>query len=276
MQPNKEFAPQYDRNDEGWILFPRDSATSPRSLLFPPEVMNHPAKYNFALIESIIEYTTNDGDTVMDIMAGTGSIMLAAARGRKVVCVELEELYQTMLYESLNYMKEYIPDIGNRVTILCGDCRDFLPIPVNHIIFSPPYAQILTTRKGPTRDSTKALAGIKKDGGGAWTPDYTANPRNLGRLNKFLYNQAMERIYKLCYDSIIPPGTMTVVIKDYMKQGRRVFLSSWVIKVCKELGFENVDWFKWNAPGTGFLKLWRSRGYSTVGDEDILVFRRNK
>ncbi len=59
-------------------------------------------------------------------------------------------------------------DTNSTIMILQGDCRDFLPIPVNHVIFSPPYAQILTTRKGPEKDSTKSLAGAKGDSDGSW------------------------------------------------------------------------------------------------------------
>lgn len=266
-----EFAPNYTRNKQGWIVFPDDPGW--RRAIFPPEAMEHSAKAPPGLIVSIAEYVSEPGETLLDPMAGSGTIMLAALIGRNVICIEIEDIYQ----KGLLMAKENIQlDTKSTIMILQGDCRDFLPIPVNHIIFSPPYAQILTTKKGPERDSTKSLAGAKGDSDGSWSPNYTKNPRNIGRLNRFLYNQTMENVYKFCYDSIIPGGTMTVILKDYTKQGKRVYLSDWLIRTCVGFGFENIAWFKRDAPGTGFLKLWRSRGYATVSDEDIVVFRRNE
>jgi len=268
----EKFAPQYPRSEEGWVIFPDDSEW--RRAVFPPEVMAHSAKAPPGLIVSIVEYVSKPGETILDPMTGSGTIMLAALAGRNVICIEIEDIYQASLLMARQNIEL---DTKSTITILQGDCRDFLPIMVNHIIFSPPYAQILTTRKGPERESTKYLAGSRKGvEDGAWSPDYTKNTRNIGRLNKFLYNQAMEKVYKLCYDSILPGGTMTVILKDYIKQGKRVYLSDWLIRTCVKMGFENIDWFKRDAPGTGFLKLWRSRGYATVQDEDVVIFRRNK
>lgn len=65
MENKKVFAEQYPRTNEGWIIFPKDRIGGPRQELFPPEVMEHVAKYNFAMIESIIEYTTKPGDTII-------------------------------------------------------------------------------------------------------------------------------------------------------------------------------------------------------------------
>jgi len=59
-----EFAPQHPRNQQGWILFPLDKGKGPRQDLFPPEAMEHPAKYNFAMIESIIEYVSEPDETI--------------------------------------------------------------------------------------------------------------------------------------------------------------------------------------------------------------------
>jgi len=266
-----EFAISYPRNEQGWILFPLDKGKGPRQDLFPPEAMDHPAKYNFAMVESIIEYISEPGDTIMDIMAGTGTIMIGALLGRNIVCVELEKRYQEIMIQAREIIK---PATDNTIIIIGGDCRNVMPIPVNHIIFSPPYAMILKS-KNPMDDKMKekwkTMAYSHKH-----QANYSTDPRNVGNLNRFMYNQAMEKIYKLCYDSIIPGGTLTVVLKDYINQGKRVYLSDWLIRTCVGFGFENIAWFKREATGSGYQDVWRSKGYATIDDEDIVIFRRNK
>lgn len=261
---NKEFAPDYPRSDEGWIIFPNDQEL--RRSIFAEGTMKHPAKADLYMLQSIIEWMSEPGETIMDIMAGTGSIMIAASMDRRVVCLDIEELYTNLMMESCS------KSFSKKGTIIiCGDCRKLLPLPVNHIIFSPPYAK---QRIGKTpkkhQESTRQLAGTYQDS----IDEYQQHPRNLGNLNRFLFNQEMEKIYKLCYQSIIPPGTLTIIIKDYIENQKRVSLSGWVIKTCIRIGFENIGWFKREALGTGFLKLWRSRGMETVSDEDIIVFRK--
>lgn len=272
----KEFAPGFERNSKGWILYPSsDEDATFRKTMFPPEAMAHPARAPMFLVKSLIEYVSEVGETLLDPMSGSGTIMVGALIGRNIVCIELENIFQ----EALLMAKASIElDTLATITVLQGDCRDFLPIPgINHVIFSPPYAQILTTRKPPKQDSTKSLAGVRKGAeDGTWSPKYTENPRNIGRLNKFIYNQTMEQVYKLCYDSLPVGGTMSVILKDYIKQGRRVYLSDWLQRTCIRMGFEQLAWFKRAAPGTGFLNLWRSRGYATVDEEDMVIFRRVK
>jgi len=262
----KEFAPDYQRKENGWIIFPELHDAKIRKDLFPPQCMEHPAKAPIGLYESIISYVSKKNETLMDIMSGSGTIMVGALMDRNIICLELEASYYNSLFESRDAIQ---PRTNSNITIITGDCRKVLPIPVNHIIFSPPYAQIMKM-KVAKQDSTRQLAGTYKDSIG----NYSESPNNVGNLSKFMYNQAMESIYKLCYESIIPPGTLTVILKDYMKQGSRVYLSDWLIRTCIKTGFEVMDWFKRYAPGTGFLKLWRSRGYETVEDEDIVIFRR--
>jgi len=244
-----------------------DKGKGPRQDLFPPEAMEHPAKYNFAMIESIIEYVSEPGDSIMDIMAGTGTIMIGALLDRNIICVEIEEKYQKVMHQAMEIIR---PATDKSIIILGGDCRDILPIPVNHIIFSPPYAGMLKS-KGQMDGKWKTMSYSHKH-----QADYSTNPRNVGNLNRFLYNQVMGKIYKLCYGSIIPGGTLTVILKDYMDKGKRIYLSDWLIRTCVGFGFENIAWFKREATGSGYQDVWRQKGVATVDDEDIVVFKRPK
>mgnify|MGYP001597961025 CR=1 FL=1 len=263
-----EFAKDYPRDDEtGWLLFPSD--TSWRRSLFPEEVMRHPAKMQMHLEKAIIDYVSKPGDVIMDPTAGTGSVMIAALEGRLVICLDIEERYHQLEQEGLERMQRLHPDMAP-VTLLFGDCRFLLPIPCNHIITSPPYAGALSARKirkGKYADDAFEKLDRQMN-------EYTQNPRNLGKLNNFLYNQAMERAYKLYYESIQPGGTLTLVLKDRIKQGERFPLVAWADRVCLKLGLKPILHDKWKTPGIQFTQINKMHGLEVVEDESIMIYRK--
>ena len=136
------FAPEHPRNEEGWILFPTDRKER-KSMFFPEEVMKHPAKMNFHLQQAIIEYVANEGDILLDPFGGTGTLMIAALQGYRVVLLEIEDGYHKLQLQAKEELNEQVGGAGNSVILLHGDNRLLLPIPCNHIITSPPYAQAM-------------------------------------------------------------------------------------------------------------------------------------
>ena len=253
------------RNPQWHLKFPPDKPL--RDALFPGTV-GHPAKFNLHMLQGIIEEVSKPGQTIMDIMSGTGSIMLGAVLMRYVVAIEIERPFHELQLACLEHLKGLDPTIGERVLLLHGDCREFLPIPVDHIIFSPPYASVLRRSQEQITEADRVLSS------GYALTDYSQSRGNVGRYDKFLYNQFMEKIYGLCYKSLPLGGTMTVVLQDYTEDGRRMSLSSWLVKVCERLGFTVGFWEKREALGTGYKKSWKAKGVAVVQDEDILVFRR--
>lgn len=266
----KEFAPTRERTEEGWILYPSDIAYRKR-LPFPDQVFEHPAKAQLYLLEDIVRYVSEPGETILDPFGGTGSILVATRQGRNVVMVEVETHFKEIINEAMEGFAEgYLEGSLSLGTMLAlqGDNRAILPVPCDHAIFSPPYSDILKgtgmkhVGRGVSDESMKKYAGE------------AASPLNLGRLSQFLYAQHMKKVYKLLGQSVRPGGTMTILIKDRMKQGKREHLSEACIKACNEAGFKLQDWFKWKAPGVAQQKLMKSKGFTVVEDEDILIFRR--
>lgn len=265
----KVFAPGFPRDPEtGWILFPRDSQER-KTLFFPEEVRKHPAKMNFHLQQSIIEYVAKEGDVLLDPFGGTGTLLIGALQGMRVILIEIEEGYHRLEMEARNNLAQQVPGAENLVLLLHGDNRLLLPLPCNHIITSPPYSSALhqrTIRNGAEDDDF-----VKMD---KMINEYSKSPRNIGALNNFLYNMEMEKVYKLCYQSILPNGTLTIVLKDRMEQGKRVSLTGWAGKVCQKLGFQPILHEKWKTPGIQFTAINRAHGLTVVEDESILIFRR--
>jgi hypothetical protein len=234
--------------------------------------MKHQAKYNLYMLKDVIEYVSEPGERIMDIMAGTGSTMMAATMGRKVTLVEISAKWTQEFIEANKVtLLERFPDVHpDSISIINSACQNVLPLPCDHIIFSPPYSVIMKKKTISEKDLTDDFYGTTSEE----FAEYSSNPGNVGGKNPFLYNQMMEDIYQKCLLSVRPGGTMSVIIKDHIEKGQRVYLSDWVTRVCIKAGWNQKDWFKWDALGGPYLKLYRSQGKPTVDDEDIMIFER--
>jgi len=262
----RQFAPDYERTSEGWIVFPDDVKW--RKELFPDIVMKHLAKMHIYTQWEIIKYVSEPGQIILDPMSGTGTVMLAAVMGRPVICIEIEAMYHQIQKQVLEHLTNY-HDMAN-VSLIHGNCKVILPIPCNHIMFSPPYA----TAFKPSKRSTKIIKEKYRVNDHEYT-EYARTTGNVGLMNTFIYNQEMEKVYRLCYQSIIPGGTMSVVTKDIIEGGKRVYLTKWIDKVCKQIGFRLDSWHKVQMMGGPWQDIRRSQGLETVDDEDIMIWRKS-
>lgn len=140
----EEFAPEYSRDDKGWILFPSD--VNARAEVFPQEVNSHPAKANLHLVQAIIEYVSSESETVMDIMGGSGTVLIGALMNRRVICIEISEKFHKLQQMAVDNIERIAPGAGSQIVLINAPCQSVLPIPADHIIFSPPYAQIMKSK----------------------------------------------------------------------------------------------------------------------------------
>ena len=261
------FAPEYNRNEQGWIRFPADSEY--RKRMFPPEVNQHPAKANVYLVQAIIEYVSEPDDLLMDIMAGTGTLMVGALVGRSVICVEISEKFHQIMIGALAHLEKIAPGISGSISLVNLPCQTYLPIPdiANHIIFSPQYAGIM--KKKTVTDQWNIDIGYD-------FVEYSKDPLNLGVMSEFLWEYEMEKVYAKCYQTLTTPGSMTLIVKDHMRQSERVPLTKRAIDASVRAGFiySPDEHFKWAAPGMPYTAARRARGIEVVDDEDIVVLRK--
>ena len=269
---NRVFAEEYHRNEDGWILFPGDAYYRKELFSFWDrlglKLSDHPAKANMFLVQSCVEYVSEPEETIMDIMAGTGTILVAALIGRRVVCIEIEDYYCNLIEEGAKDIDTIAPGAAEMVTLVPADCTRVLPIAVDHIIFSPPYAQIFK--------KTSLTSGLDKDKFTQGTLQYANHPNNISNLNEFLYHQKMELIYKKALESLRPGGTLTILIKDHMIRGNRMYLGERAKRDCLRLDYELDSHHKWLPHGSVYSGIRQGRGEEVVDDEDIIILRRPK
>lgn len=277
----ERFAEQYPKNAEGHIQFPRDQAW--RREMFPEDVFKHPAKANMFLVQELVDRFTKVGESILDPFAGTGTLLLGTLAGRHVLLIEIEPMFLELLNSCVNKISQLATragcERGNSI-ILPGDCRKVLPVPCDHAIFSPPYANI-TVRGNPftgrqTYDARKQDADAEdkfKEGLDVYSGK-KSDSLNMGLLNPFFFGQHMKRVYRKLADSIRKGGTVTVIVRDMKGSDGRVMLSAETIRGAEEAGFTLDQWHKYARPGSPRTDLEESRGHKVIKDEDVLVFRR--
>jgi len=134
------------------ICFQQDTAE--RKRWFRSASFAHPAKMHLSLQFYLIEHYTKIGDTILDPMTGSGTVLVACALGRNVICVELEEKFIEMQKDNWEKIKALGPILGYKMgqaVILQGDARNLDNVlsyyakatqdKADCAIFSPPYAK---------------------------------------------------------------------------------------------------------------------------------------
>jgi len=117
--------------------------TKERKQWFTAESFAHPAKMSLPLELWLIEKYTKPGDVILDPMAGIGTILVGAALGRNILCVELEDKFCKMMEANFGKIMQKGPQMGyqmGHVDIIQGDARNLEGLLVDKIVTSPPYA----------------------------------------------------------------------------------------------------------------------------------------
>jgi DNA modification methylase len=119
---------------------------------FLEHATTHPAKMNTKLIEFLVESWTKPHETVLDPMAGTGSLgVIAALHGRNAVQVELEKRFYDWM-EKARENVEKTPSLAAKGWIrnINGDARHLSELlsKADIAITSPPYSNIAKSKEG--------------------------------------------------------------------------------------------------------------------------------
>lgn len=143
-------------NENKIITFKPTPAFGRLKRYFTKDSAKHPAKANMLMLEWIIDRYTNEGDTVLDPMAGTFSTCITAAMlGRNAVGVEYEnKFYEWGIKNMMKFLGKFTFPHG-QLAVVKGDARQLSKIlteQADNIVSSPPYSESLSDkRKGYTK-----------------------------------------------------------------------------------------------------------------------------
>jgi len=158
--------------------------TKHRKQWFTGVSFSHPAKMSLPLQLWIIENYTRPGDTLLDPMAGSGTILVACSLGRNAIAVELEAKFIELMKGNWGRIKQRGPQLGCQMgecQIIQGDARNLGNVLVDHAIFSPPYADARSARLDT--ETVKLKQGWEGKGGSRFFDARQGdNPSNISNL----------------------------------------------------------------------------------------------
>jgi len=115
----------------------------------------HPAKMNTLLLEFLIDNFTNEGETVLDPMAGSGSTgVVASLHGRNAVCVELEKKFFRWMEKAKEKVERQQTLVAKgRIQNICGDSRKLSELlkEADVVLTSPPYGETVKAGNPPLK-----------------------------------------------------------------------------------------------------------------------------
>jgi len=193
------------------------SDTAKRKRFFTAESFAHPAKCHLGLLEWIVFTYTSEGETILDPMLGSGTVLYATLMGRSVVGVELESKFIRMAEDNLkklNQMPLYL-GVGQRgqAQIIQGDARNLEGILADKVVFSPPYSgSRLSGDSEETKRENEEIWG--RQFGGSYNMRHGYNPDNPNNIGNLPYGQV---------DKIIssPPYEGSDVSQTHMTSNKR-------------------------------------------------------
>ncbi len=255
------------------LKFPSDVKL--REQYFAKAEKGHPARANLYMMIWLIKKLTKPGDTILDPTSGAGSLMYATLMDRNVVSMELESHLVDIQHLNWAFMRMNHKPTGF-LSLIHGDARRFLPFPVNHCIFSPPYSVNI----GGAGAKVAAMAAES----GTSVAGYGKDRAQLCTLSYFNLLVGMKEIYRGIYNSLPVGGFMCTITKDsvntkaakYRGLGGIEPYSADTVKVCYEVGFELHElWQREAKPSMRLQVAWsQNPNIPHVVTEEIIIMRR--
>jgi hypothetical protein len=119
-----------------------------------------------------------------------------------------------------------------------GQIGSLSPGDIDAVITSPPFLRTQGGETGPRKgwqEDADSLAARHAAGG---KDGYGNTPGQIGKESAETYWEAVAAVYQQCRLALKPGGVMAVVVKDYVKAGKRVPLCDDTAKLLESLGFE--------------------------------------
>jgi len=196
------------------------------------DVLQHPAKFPETLAQEFIEFFTQEGQIVLDPMVGTGSTLIACLRaGRNGIGVELNPKYAQIARKLVKAEVKALGPNASRlnVEVITSDAARIsqrIEGPVDYVLTSPPYWDMLRARGAETQKKRRTTPGLDVF--------YSDDPRDLGNVDD--YDEFVARLARI-YEALCPilkdKAYLTIIVKN-VKKGGKIYPLAW--DLAKELG----------------------------------------
>jgi DNA modification methylase len=192
-------------------------------------VLRHPAKFPETLAQEFIEFFTKAGQFVLDPMAGTGSALVAALRaGRHSYGVELNPTYAAIAQQVIYDERKILGSTADPLIaeIIEGNAANFAAFaaeydipPIDYVITSPPYWDMLHARGAQTQKKRRANAALDVV--------YSNDPDDLGNIHDYeAFVEKLTAIYEGLQPFLRERAYLTIIVKN-VKKGGKIYPLAW-------------------------------------------------
>lgn len=196
------------------------------------EAYAHPAPFMVRDIEKLISLFTKKGMTVLDPFVGSGTTLLAANKlGRHAIGLDLNSEYKKLTDKRLKAkgFSDY--------RYIVGDANKKIETlePVDYIVTSPPYHNILRNgSKGTRHNNGKLYRMSARDG----VQYYTDHNNDLGNFNEYTdFVSALKGIMSKAFYKLREGKYCSIIISDFTVNRIEVCVQADVVRVMQEIGF---------------------------------------
>lgn len=177
-----------------------------------PDIEMHPASFPPEVPERFISFFTHQGDLVLDPFVGSGSTLVACIRtGRRGIGIELVGKYAETARRRVQTITSALVKAPEQ-RVLCADATRLAELalgPIDYLITSPPYWNMLRCSRGNARSAHKRRAAIGLD------LAYSDDPRDLGNIGDYdTYLLALVGVFRQASELLRPGKYATVVVQN--------------------------------------------------------------
>lgn len=180
---------------------------------------NYPAKFDEELAKLLIQHYSNEGETVLDPMSGSGTIPLEATKlNRNAIACDVNTAATDLIAKKYGVVKNAYK-IHGELTIKNGDSRA-VPLEdnaVDFILTSPPFGLSIDAKHDKYSDNKKDIANVKTYG--QWRDGH-------------------KKILSECLRVLKPNRLAGFEIRPRSKDGHSFPLFSWIVQDAEEVGFQ--------------------------------------
>ncbi|MFH1523370.1 MAG: DNA methyltransferase, partial [Chloroflexota bacterium] len=195
-------------------------------------VLVHPAKFPETMAQEFIEFFTKRGETVLDPMAGTGSMLIAALRADRNSCgIELNPKYAKIARQLIDEERATLGKAveGLMSKVITDDASHALDLGLptfDYVLTSPPYWDMLHAKGAATQKKRRSASELDVF--------YSDDPNDVGNLHDYEeFVAKLVAIYTRLKPLLREKAYLTIIVKN-VKKGGKIYPLAWDLG--RELG----------------------------------------
>ncbi|HUX75722.1 MAG TPA: hypothetical protein VMY40_03660 [Anaerolineae bacterium] len=189
-----------------------------RRLGFAEATFEHKAKLNLNWLAWLLNEHTDPGSVILDPLAGTGSILLAALNQHPTLAADVEAYWSRLLNRNALRIRSRHLLVAPILTARWDAAR--LPLPdasLDAIVTSPPYFDLFSNWN---RKQANYMDGRHIGPNGLSYGDHRQQIGNIHIYDDYL--RAMRTVYLECRRTLRPGGKLILILGNKVREGRVV------------------------------------------------------